>query len=134
MDTNPEALLQSPVIVRPQDQELVAKLERKYQEYLGRMGDEFTHPEQAVVLGLAIGNYGPLDAYIKSRILRQVLDDGEVITWDWTKSFLEEDPIVTSLGYDSMAYAADKTAEACGIVNAYCNNDLSQVEGGTGLS
>jgi|GEM_PF-2175746 len=132
MDISPETAGQSPVITRPEDGELLERLKRKREEYARRIGDEFTHPEQAVVLGLAAGKLGPLDAYIKHKLLSEVLEEGTVETWSFSKKIVE-DPIIVSISEYALPQALEITESACGIINAYCSNNLSAVVGGTGL-
>ncbi len=132
METGVEDVSQSPVIHRPDDDELIARLEDKRKEYASRIGDEFTHPEQGIITGLAAGSVQPLDAYIKLKLLNEVLENGSVATWDFTSQIFE-DSILASLGEIYAREILDRAANACGVINAYCNNDQSQLVSGTGL-
>jgi len=63
-----EKLQVSQVIERPKDEELLARLQEKLEEYRVRIG-EYSHPEQQMLL-LPGG-------YFKHRILKTVLDGGK---------------------------------------------------------
>jgi len=64
-----EKLQVAMVIERPDDEELLAKLQKKLEDYLIRMG-EYTHPELQLLQ--------KPDAYFKHCILKTVLESGQV--------------------------------------------------------
>lgn len=128
----PEFSVESPFIYRPTDLELLAKLERKYTEYTLRIADEYTHPQQGVVMGFLAGEMRPLDAYIKQKLLRKVLDEGSVNVWQFQED-LEDDELLADLVVTAYPIILQRAATACGVINAYCRNTPELTQGGTGL-
>lgn len=132
METGQETTPSSPVITRPEDSGLIERLKRKQEEYLGRIGDEFTHPEQAIFMGIESGNLEPLDAYIKHKLLTKVLEDGSVETWEFSRQ-IANDLLSSGISEVVLPHILDSTATACAVIHAYCSDNLSVVRGGTGL-
>ncbi len=125
---------ESPVIQRPTDDELLEKLRRKAQEYQGRITKQgpYTHPEQALFESLAAGSATVLDSMLKAQLLNEVLEVGEVRTWEFTLR-MSEDPIFESAKSLNPALFGDRLASACAVIDAYCTGDYSRISGGTGL-
>ncbi len=112
----------SPVINKPEDPDLVSKLERKLDEYKKRLSDslgEYQHPELAYMLSSSYR-----DSLFKSLVLEELLTAGKVVTYDLSrKLFIEHAP------FDVQAFQ-----NACGVVDMYCGNtEVKLVRAGTGL-
>ena len=105
----------SPVITKPEDSELVEKLERKLQEYKNRLAD----PHYAL---LAPTDPHVVHLAIRIRILDEVLKEGEVNTWRLSRE------LINTAGYNSwnFEYAAK-------IIYLYTTGGTRSITGGTGL-
>lgn len=110
------------VIEKPEDEELLAKLQKKLAVYVERMG-EYTHPELQLL--------SAPDAYFKYRILETVLKSGKAEYVAITKEISEKFP-------DSYSLRADYFPEAWGVIWDYCVNKgkhaFNDVTGQPGLA
>jgi hypothetical protein len=111
----------SPVITRPQDPELLAKLERKLVEYQKRAQEAqgTRHPESAYLT-----DYHYRDALFKSAVLREVLTKGEVKTYDLSLELAKQ--------YEPLDM--DRFNNACAVIAVYCGQLDEGLYGGTGLN
>jgi len=118
---------ESPVIVLPQDPELVEKLYRKLEEYKGRIQTYYNkYPNQ-------YPNYRDRQIagnIAQAIILERVLEEKHVVAWDASKEFVEEyeakDP-------GSGSAFADGWARAWPVIADYCETGGVNISRGTGL-
>ncbi len=118
-------MTEGPKIVLPEDARLKAKLERKLEEYRGRMskikeeGDnKFKHPELLFQIN---GSYR--GACYKASILERLLETGEVNTWDISKE------LATEYG----TFDVQRFNNAAGVIDDYCTTGGKNCSGGTGF-
>ena len=115
-------VMSSPVITKPEDKELLAKLERKLIEYEKRVAQTqgTMHPELAYKT-----SHHYRDSLYKSSVLRELLTKGKVKTHDFSlelaKRFCE-------------SFDVDGFNNACAVVEAYCKQQSNILHGGTGLN
>ncbi len=109
-----------PVITKPKDPELLAKLGRKLVEYEKRVekAQGMRHPELAYMI-----DHHYRDALFKSTVLREVLTRGEVKTYD----------LSLELAKQYKSFDVDRFDNACAVIATYCGQLDIETHGGTGL-
>lgn len=127
-------LAESPVIKKPADPSLVEKLQRKSAEYEKRfveIGDSHMHPGQVLFETVSAGYSGALDAVLKRRLLDEVLEVGEVKTWDYTNRMVH-DPLFEAAFHANPSLFAEVLDNACAVIDTYCTGGDGNRDG-TGI-
>lgn len=114
-------VVKSPTIRLPEDRALQVRLTAKLEEYRKRVEDErgFKHPELAHKISLSYR-----DSLYKAAVLDQLLENGEVRSWDLSLELQKEH------GND---FDLERFNNACGVIAAYAEGRESETFDGTGL-
>ncbi len=102
---------ESPVIVLPENEERKLQLRAKLVEYRSRM-QSHQAPEMQ------------MDAICKATVLRRLLRDGRVNTWELSLEMAET--------YGS-GFSVNVFNNACSVIEDYCKTGGKNVRGGKGL-
>ena len=103
------------VIKLPDDPTRRKQLEKKLEEYKGRL-DSFQHPELQMRLHP--------HSKCKELVLQKLLQDSEVNTPQYSLELAQE---------FGDAFDVEEFADACGVINDYCETGGQRNNGGTGL-
>lgn len=103
---------EAPIISLPSDEARRKQLQKKLEEYRGRM-----QPYHAPEL--------QMENICKIAVLERLLRDGQVNAWDFSRELAEE--------YDS-GFDSNDFSLACAIIDDYCKTGGANLRGETGLS